>query len=109
MRKFLLAGLVVALLIAFGTPPAMAGDGNQYANQTGFIYMVKSTFAWMFQWQRDDDGDGIPNGQDEDYVPPQDGAGYQIQHRNDGFMFKSSEDALKQRIRQKLQDGSCLE
>jgi len=23
----------------------------------------------------DDDGDGIPNGQDDDYVPPQDGSG----------------------------------
>ncbi len=23
----------------------------------------------------DDDGDGIPNGQDDDYVPPQDGTG----------------------------------
>ena len=25
----------------------------------------------------DDDGDGIPNGQDDDYVPPQDGTGQQ--------------------------------
>ena len=25
----------------------------------------------------DDDGDGIPNGQDDDYVPPQDGDGAQ--------------------------------
>lgn len=25
----------------------------------------------------DDDGDGIPNGQDDDYVPPQDGTGKQ--------------------------------
>ena len=25
----------------------------------------------------DDDGDGIPNGQDDDYVPPQDGSGSQ--------------------------------
>ena len=25
----------------------------------------------------DDDGDGIPNGQDDDYVPPQDGTGSQ--------------------------------
>jgi hypothetical protein len=26
----------------------------------------------------DADGDGIPNGQDDDYVPPQDGTGKQI-------------------------------
>ncbi len=26
---------------------------------------------------RDDDGDGIPNGQDDDYVPPRDGSGKQ--------------------------------
>ena len=25
----------------------------------------------------DDDGDGIPNGQDDDYIPPQDGTGRQ--------------------------------
>jgi hypothetical protein len=25
---------------------------------------------------RDDDGDGVPNGQDDDYVPPLDGSGY---------------------------------
>ena len=25
----------------------------------------------------DDDGDGIPNGQDDDYIPPQDGDGNQ--------------------------------
>ncbi len=29
---------------------------------------------------RDDDGDGIPSGQDDDYVPPRDGSGRQ--HRN---------------------------
>jgi len=33
---------------------------------------------------RDDDGDGIPNGQDEDWVRPQDGTGYKDQHRIGG-------------------------
>lgn len=29
----------------------------------------------------DDDGDGIPNGQDDDYTPPQDGDGQQKQNQ----------------------------
>jgi hypothetical protein len=33
-------------------------------------------------FQRDADGDGIPNGQDEDYVRPRDGTGYQGKERS---------------------------
>jgi hypothetical protein len=34
-----------------------------------------------YQLARDDDGDGIPNGQDPDWVKPQDGSGYKDQHK----------------------------
>jgi hypothetical protein len=32
--------------------------------------------AYSWYWLRDADGDGIPNGDDEDWVPPLDGTGY---------------------------------
>jgi hypothetical protein len=44
------------------------GTGNQYGY--GGPMMV------------DDDGDGIPNCQDEDWVPPLDGTGHQYKHGN---------------------------
>ena len=33
--------------------------------------------ANSYKWLRDDDGDGIPNCDDPDYVPPEDGDGIQ--------------------------------
>ncbi|HER43259.1 MAG TPA: hypothetical protein ENO08_02220 [Candidatus Eisenbacteria bacterium] len=39
-------------------------------------------------WLRDDDGDGIPNCQDDDYVPPADGDGIQYRGgRPDGLLL----------------------
>jgi hypothetical protein len=37
-------------------------------------------FGFNYEWLRDDDGDGIPNHLDDDYVPPRDGTGYQMKH-----------------------------
>jgi hypothetical protein len=34
-----------------------------------------------FAWFRDADGDGIPNGMDDDWVRPEDGTGYQLKNR----------------------------
>lgn len=33
-----------------------------------------------FNWFRDDDGDGIPNGLDDDWIRPEDGTGYKMGH-----------------------------
>lgn len=60
----LLAVFVVALMI--GAPQASAGDNGGY--------------SYSFKWFRDDDGDGIPNGQDDDWTGACDGAGYQLRH-----------------------------
>lgn len=35
----------------------------------------------QYRLLQDDDGDGIPNGQDEDWVPPMDGTGFHHRHR----------------------------
>jgi len=60
----LIAVLVVALML--GAPEASAGDNGGY--------------SLSFKWFRDDDGDGIPNGQDDDWVAPADGTGYGLRH-----------------------------
>lgn len=58
MRK---AFTVLAVLMAVSVlaAPVMAGD-----------------LGYFYNWLRDDDGDGIPNCLDGDYVPPEDGTGY---------------------------------
>jgi len=39
-------------------------------------------FGHYFQWFRDDDGDGIPNGLDDDWIRPKDGDGYKLALRH---------------------------
>lgn len=51
--------LIFAVLMGF-TGIAVADDGHG-----------------PYEDPRDDDGDGIPNGQDNEYSPPEDGDGYQ--------------------------------
>ncbi len=82
-----------------------------------------------FAWFRDADGDGIPNGMDDDWVRPEDGTGYQAKNRfgflligpfggngDGGYVYQSQNrqrknqpetpgDCLK--IRLQLRDGSC--
>lgn len=82
-----------------------------------------------FAWFRDADGDGIPNGMDEDWFPPEDGEGYQVKNQfglfglglvlgagDNGYTYgsqyrqrKNGSDALGDfiRLRQHLRDGSC--
>ena len=68
MRKIvtLMAVLIAVALLA--APPAMAKGPNESG--------MKNYYSHFFQWLRDDDGDGIPNCQDPDYVKPEDGSGY---------------------------------
>lgn len=40
-----------------------------------------------FNWFRDADGDGIPNGLDEDWVRPKDGTGYRLGHEFGQFFI----------------------
>ena len=63
MRTVGIMLVVLALVLLVGQPNVMADDtsGSNYNNN----------------WLRDDDGDGIPNCEDPDYVRPQDGDGNQ--------------------------------
>jgi hypothetical protein len=109
----MLVMLVFALTL--GAPVASAdvgtGDGNSFA------------------WFRDDDGDGIPNGMDDDWVRPEDGTGYQLKQRfglvfaglfgrsgGDGSVYQNQNRERKHqpeapgdylRIHRRLRDGSC--
>ncbi len=106
---------IVMFISAFGTSPALAdttaGDGHSFA------------------WFRDADGDGIPNGMDEDWSRPEDGTGYQLKNRfgffalgsffgiGDSGNVKTQQYRLRTNrssdagdclsIRQHLRDGSC--
>ena len=106
----------VLALAAFGlalmAPSADAGNGPFY--------------GYGFQWLRDDDGDGIPNHMDDDWVRPEDGTGYKMKHGNPfpsaGFFTWSLagdqlrdkdkdrdqlQDRTKDQIRLRLKDESC--
>jgi len=66
MSRILFVLAVLALVTAIGVPQASAGTGNGSAHG--------------YKWFQDDDGDGIPNGLDDDWAPPQDGSGFQWKH-----------------------------
>ena len=66
MRRIVFLIAVFALALAIGAPQASAGP--------------RVGSAHNFAWFRDADGDGIPNGLDDDWVRPQDGTGYQLRH-----------------------------
>jgi len=67
MHRLVFVGALVVFALALGASHAQA--------VTGPIYGLSG-----FQWLRDDDGDGIPNHLDDDWVRPEDGTGYQMKH-----------------------------
>ena len=65
MRRILLIVTVLAFAMTLSVVPASAdNDGRGHS----------------FSWFRDADGDGIPNGIDEDWIRPEDGMGYGLRH-----------------------------
>jgi hypothetical protein len=65
MRRILLIVAVFSFAMTLGVVPASAdNDGRSHS----------------FRWFRDADGDGIPNGIDEDWIHPKDGAGNKLRH-----------------------------
>jgi len=74
MKKTLsvtLAALLAAfmLVLATDTATAQTGNGQGVRSQTG---------GGPALWSFDDDGDGIPNCQDPDYVQPKNGSGKKL-------------------------------
>jgi hypothetical protein len=126
-RTLFITGLFLLALTVGGQPALAGGPG---AEPAGFGDMIANFFN--FSWLRDADGDGIPNGIDDDYVPPEDGTGYQDKHRNSlttdgpgpgfngstfgpqamlqyrlGYQYQSMSGDLV-RLRLQLHDQSCL-
>lgn len=117
MRRMMLVAAILGLAVLIGAPSAMAGDGKG------------SGWAHAFNWFRDADGDGIPNGLDPDWVRPYDGDGYSNQNwfRNgsqsstDGegtgyrnryryeFQTCINPDSDGDRVRQRLRNQTCLD
>lgn len=93
MRRttLVLLALMAALLLFPGI--ALADNGQSY------------------HWLNDDDGDGIPNGDDPDYLPPEDGSGRQYGHGESVVTFFLAlldlDNGDQDHIRLRLKDGSC--
>jgi len=108
----ILCMLVFALTLGVSVVSADVGSGG-------------NSFAWL----RDADGDGIPNGMDDDWVRPEDGTGYQAKNHfgflligplggtGDGGYVNQSQNRQRKnqpetsgdclRIHLQLRDGSC--
>ena len=115
MRRIVFLITVFAFVLTLGAAQASAGEGLG--------------FGYFFKWFRDADGDGIPNGLDDDWAPPQDGNGYQTkngfglitgstlledggdnnmhrrQYRNGNDQVESPGERLRTRLG--TRDGSC--
>jgi hypothetical protein len=68
MRRTITGAAIMIAIFVLAAPSAMAGNGR--GTKSG------NFFSYVYRWVRDDDGDGIPNGLDPDYVRPEDGTGY---------------------------------
>ena len=115
MGRIILIVTVVAFVMALGVTYASASGPVGHNNQ--------------FSWFRDADGDGIPNGLDDDWMRPEDGSGYKVknafgmffsglfsghadfqnanrnQYRNRADASTPNHDNTRSQLR--LRDGSC--
>lgn len=86
---FMLAAGLVFIMAPTASAQTSQGDGKGFIDVDG---------DGLNDNARDDDGDGIPNGQDDDYLPPQDGSGAQnnmaMQKKNKG----ETQEAFRNRI-----------
>jgi len=104
MRKMILTAAAALAIFVLASPAVMAGEGRGPG---------EGMFKYFYQWLRDDDGDGIPNCLDPDYVRPEDGSGYgklgpALTGDCDGDKDQLQ---VRDRIRdrEQLKDGSCTE
>ena len=122
MRRLSFMFIVIGIFLFIGAQGAMAVE--KPANFKNYLWM----------WYNDDDGDGIPNCEDPDWFPPEDGTGYKHKHsyhvdqlmlvtnpneNEDPYSYKyhygpdynpkDNGDRIKTKLRLKLKDGSCQE
>jgi hypothetical protein len=75
------AGGATVMAAGFGHgAPGDAQSQNQWTGPADFGNGTCSGGAYGDPLLADDDGDGIPNGQDADWTAPLDGTGYQYAH-----------------------------
>lgn len=126
MRKILTFALVLGMAVLISAS-ASAGNGKLLKNGhvfgwagtvVGIGHMNTFMIFNQYSWNRDADGDGIPNGIDDDYVKPEDGTGFGATKPKSSFGYgpeyqKSSDNGkgdlirLRDRDKTKLKDGSC--
>ncbi len=105
MRKFFSILAVMIVVFVLAAPSVMAGgDKNRHEHSYAFKY--------FHQWFRDDDGDGVPNCIDPDYVRPEDGTGYgklgpALGSGPCGGEGDGVPDRDRIRIRDQKRDGTC--
>ena len=96
MRKIMSIAAVAALVLLFGgTDLFAAGPKGPVVEDHSYFY------NYFYQWLRDDDGDGIPNCLDPDYVKPEDGTGYSYKKGADN----GDGDGTKTKVRTRTNDG----
>lgn len=103
MRKMIFTGFAALAIFVLFSSAIIAGEGR--GQGTGNL------FKNFYQWLRDDDGDGIPNCLDPDYVKPEDGTGYgKLGRANCGDCDGDKDQIrLRTRDREQLKDGSCTQ
>ena len=89
MSRKIIAGIMVLALVATSICVVSAGQNFVDADGDGICDN-------MGIYGRDDDGDGIPNGQEDDCVRPQDGSGKQSGKGQNGDCVRPQDGSGKQ-------------
>jgi hypothetical protein len=102
MRKMITIAATMLAIFVLASPAVMAGNGKGTGDGNFFMN--------FFQWLRDDDGDGVPNCLDPDYVRPEDGSGYgKLGQALLSGAQSGDKDQIRDRdrLRERLHDGTC--
>lgn len=101
MRKITIMMIAVTMMLGFVSTDTNAGNMHR-PEDAG----IAKLYSYFFNWMRDDDGDGIPNCLDPDYVKPEDGTG-NGKHKGDGTCSDDCDktpDRIRDRTRLHLND-----
>jgi hypothetical protein len=103
MKKILVPLATLLLLVglmAVDTPAALAQDCDADGSAYGVGGYIDEDGDGFNDNAPDADGDGIPNGQDPDFVRPEDGSGNM--YKNQGGLGEGNEDGFWKRWQKKL-------
>jgi hypothetical protein len=110
IRSIFLGALV--LLLGLAVTASAQGFGQGLGDGTGECQFVDEDGDGFNDLAPDADGDGIPNGQDPDYVRPEDGTGNQYAHQHamqngQGFRHGQFGEDAGEGLLTGLGDGEC--